>query len=106
MSGRAWDCIGARDVEIGARRWTVEWWVWIDGHSGLNPDCADHYLENCSEGRSRHFPNRGLAVAFAKRHEEARFMTYPRVCEEVFEDDTGTGYGWWERVGEYEEIDR
>lgn len=105
MSRTAWDCISRRDFRVGARRWTVEWWTWRDGHGGSIPECEHHLLENCTEAHTRSFPNRGLAVAFAKRRQEPRFAAWPRVALEEFEDDGCTGYGWWERVGEYEEIE-
>jgi len=100
----AWSSLEQRECTVGATRWTAEWAVWKPGHAG-GRSCEDHFLEDCSKIRARSFPTRGLAIAFARSHNEERWLYYPRVCKEVFGCDSSC-YGWWEREGDYEEVDR
>lgn len=100
----AWDYTSKRHVRIGATRWTVEWWTWLDGHGGALPECESHDLEYCTECHTRHFPSRGLAMAFARTRSDLRLMADTLVYREQFEEWDSVE-GEWSRVGGYEPVE-
>lgn len=98
----AMDTVTREDVKIGARRWVAERYETRVGHV-CGVDCEDFSPTECFERIERAFPNRGLAVSFAKKHPG---NWGARVGEQEF-DAFCTHYppvGSWEDVGEWEEI--
>ena len=99
----AYDIGGTGRHEIGAAHYLVEWHERQPGHT-CSAACDDRGLEDCFTCRARAFPNRGLALAFARR---TTSVWEVRIARETFEPAgyDGGRLGSWEREGEYEEVD-
>lgn len=89
---QAWDYIDKRHVEVGARRWLVTWTV---RRHEETPACEGHDITECFSGEERAFPNRGLAVAWARK--APCVFDEPQVLEQVFAIEHGH-FGTWDTL--------
>lgn len=86
-----WDYIEKRRVEVGKQRWVAYWWTLRDG---LDPteefDPVAHVHDH-----GRVFPNRGLALAFARKL--TIYYGTPMIRQEVFAHEF-ENFGGWETI--------